>query len=362
MKKRAKKIMALILVLAFLGSLFGGFSAFALTNKSLTASISSNSPVAQGSDVTITASAGTFANIPDGIIGYTVKITYDSTNFTFVTASETKLQGAPTDGTLSANKVIGNGIGEGLNGVPVGTGILYLVYLDNRPLIADPWHPLIAGNLFSVKFTANSAATLGSYDFAIAGINTLDNFGDTESSSSNAIVSTFGSAATVSVTASIIPGVVDLGSLKSRVDPILGSKSLFNIEQGTTVAAAVAQIHLTQGVTITVTNMYSAVIAEADYATTAIGTGTTIDVIYLGNIIDTYTAIVYGDLDGDGFCGINDASMFWDYICLAGELTNESAAGADIYWEGSPSLSGFGTVWDYVCLVEGIVILQNPSV
>jgi len=313
-------------------------------SKSLLAGITSDvSEVVQGSDVTITASADGFANIDGGIIAFVTKITYDSSNFTFVADSETLLQAK--DGTLSVNDV---------------EGTLYVVYLDDFPDVVP--NPLEAGNLFSVSFTANVDATLDAYDFTLAaGTTTGDDFADETSSISDKISVVYGSASSVSIIS--LEPITSFGTLKTRaVDPILTTKNLFNIEQGTSVQDVIDQLTLNTNVTLVITNMYDTLIDEADYATTVIGSGTIIEVKVSDIAVDSYTVIVYGDLDGDGYCGPTDGGIFWNYMCGVSTLTGSVAAAADIYMEGVPSNGGFGAIWNFVCLASGAVINQDTTI
>lgn len=173
MKTTTRKIIAMILGLALTISLFGGATVFAAGTIDVGIAASASS-VNVGSNVVITGSISNLVGVTDGIIGYSVKITYDATKFSFVSADKTI---AGTDGYFEAN------------GATAGT--VYMVYWDNFTGAGNTPHPLTAGSIFTATFTAIAAGASNS--FTIAGIDGTDDFVDTAST----VAATYGVAASV---------------------------------------------------------------------------------------------------------------------------------------------------------------------
>ncbi|MPM80902.1 hypothetical protein SDC9_127953 [bioreactor metagenome] len=64
------------------------------------------------------------------------------------------------------------------------------------------------------------------------------------------------------------------------------------------------------------------------------GTGTVIDVIADGKIINTYKVIIFGDVDGDGYSNAYDSIAFQLYMSYNTEFSKEQLMSGDINNDG----------------------------
>lgn len=153
---KTKKIMSTILGLALAFSMFGGIMVSAAGSVSI--GIKSDLPnVVEGNNVVISGEILSFpTSVVDGIVAYSVQVTYDAALFTFVSAT------ASADGVLETSDA---------------AGVLTLVYLDSYTGAGTTAHPLTAGDIFSATFTAKTGVT-GPGNFVIAGVNGTDDFAD----------------------------------------------------------------------------------------------------------------------------------------------------------------------------------------
>jgi hypothetical protein len=168
MNTKTRKIIAMILGLALTISLFGGAAVFAAGTVNV--AVTCPATVVNGQNIVVTGAISNLVGVTNGIVAYSVKITYDAAKFTYVSSASSS-----ANGTLDANNV---------------AGTLYLVYLDNYA--SNTPVPLTAGNIFTATFTATAT---GAATFAVAGIDGTDDFVDTAST----VAATYGTAAPVTV-------------------------------------------------------------------------------------------------------------------------------------------------------------------
>jgi hypothetical protein len=184
MNTKTRKIMAMILGLALTISLFGGAAVFAAGTIDVGIAPSAANVDIGLAAVTITASATATVDVTDGLAAYSVKITYDKDLFAY---SSIVKAGTPVAGEeLSINNDAAN-------------GILYIVYICG-PATSGPLQPIaLPLNTQTALFIATfDAVADGTGDFVIAGIDTTNNF---EGADSSIAVGSYGTAASVTVTA-----------------------------------------------------------------------------------------------------------------------------------------------------------------
>lgn len=306
MKKTISKVLALTMALALMVSMLAGFGISAA--GSATVSLSTDvSTVAPSGDVVVKATANPLS--AGGIIGFTAKITYDATKFTYKAASAALLQAK--DGDLSVND---------------DNGTLYILYLDNFP--SNVSNPLAQGDLFSVTFTAKADAT-GSGDFAIAGTNASGNFADDEGE----FDPTYGSAVSVSIQsgpAYTIDWTVDEATMTIK-----------GLYEGLDSATFLAGIHTSGTVTLSTRT-------ESAEANDYIGTGVTVT-IDVGGQTYVYKTLLYGDLDGTGIVDTDDVFSCLDYVLTGLFPFDESlAVVCDVDRNDSIDTDDVFSILDYV--------------
>lgn len=174
MNTKTRKIIAMILGLALTISIFSGASVFAAGSLTVTLTRSAAS-VNINDNVVLTGAITGLTGVTNGIVGYTLKITYDAAKFQFVSVT------APTTGDLDENHST--------------AGVVYMVYLDKYT--GGVPSPLTAGTIFTATFKAIGA---GAADFTVEGIDVTDNFVDT----ADTVAATYPAAATT-VTAIAAP-------------------------------------------------------------------------------------------------------------------------------------------------------------
>jgi hypothetical protein len=174
MKTTTRKIIAMILGLALTISILGGASVFAAGSLTVTLTPSAAS-VNVNDNVVLTGAITGLTGVTDGVVGYTLKITYDAAKFEFVSVT------APATGDFDENHST--------------AGVVYMVYLDKYT--GGVPSPLTAGTIFTATFKAIAA---GAADFAVAGIDGTDDFVDTAST----VAATYPASATT-VTAIAAP-------------------------------------------------------------------------------------------------------------------------------------------------------------
>lgn len=166
-----KKVLATLLALSLLISLFSGITASA--TGSLTATLSgSAATIKPGDNVTLTVGQTSSVDLGNGIIGVTVKIDYDETAFDPKTIDQYDV-----DGTTLLSSIVDCS----MNPASAGSGkyVEARVYTENNNKVINilyfengsTWSGLTASALFDVKFTAKAAAADGSYPFVLSGQN-----------------------------------------------------------------------------------------------------------------------------------------------------------------------------------------------
>ncbi len=195
MKNFVKKALSVIVSMTMVFTLLLGTNVHGIIVGSLSVGISSDkTELGANSDVTITVNGSLYDVITDGIVGISVKISYDSSKFSYKAGSATVLQGLAGDGSIDVNDIPGT-----------TEGVLNVIYHDN--FVGSTAHPLIAGDFFSVKFTSKEDFS-GTAAFAVAGLNDADNFVDNSVNPANSYV-----AANYSPAISVTMSSVTLGDI-----------------------------------------------------------------------------------------------------------------------------------------------------
>jgi hypothetical protein len=215
MNTKTRKIIAMILGLALTISLFGGVTVFAAGTITVGLSATPSPVINNGSTTTnntvaVTASVTANSNVVGGLIGYSVKITYDTSKFNYTSIAKSTV--TPTTGVISTNNDSAN-------------GILYIVYYANDELPATALTPILLAPvdptaLFTAVFTVKATATAGTGSFTITGIDTLDNFVDT-ASTVGATYPVAASDVAVQVPPAYIVGDVNASGLVDVTDALL---------------------------------------------------------------------------------------------------------------------------------------------
>ncbi len=329
MNTKTKKIIAMILGLALTISLFGGAAVFAAGTVAV--SIEAPETVVNGNTVAVTASATATVDVTDGLAAYSVKITYDTTEFSYDDldpANITKSANTPAGGDLSVNN-------DEVN------GILYILYICGpavtvTPVVTPiPLEPMtLTFNDPTALFTATfDTIAIGSGDFVISGIDTS---GDNFVGATSSIVSTFGAEATKTVT--VEDNAPTPVSIAWKTQP---TKTVYMI--GKTTWGVGENLDLTSGA-ITVTYSDSSTVdvalsnpevAITGYDKDAQTTGTTTQTVTVkyGSIATgvTYTVRVLkiGDLNNNGNITSGDALTVLKGAAQTIVLTNEQMLTAD---------------------------------
>lgn len=96
-----------------------------------------------------------------------------------------------------------------------------------------------------------------------------------------------------------------------------------------------------------------------DNASDIIGTGATIN-LALNGYHDTYTTVVYGDVDGDGWIGVLDLAGMKRHLLRISTLSGAFETAGDIYEKGTISTSDLLSVKKHILGTSQIVQFPNP--
>jgi hypothetical protein len=91
--------------------------------------------------------------------------------------------------------------------------------------------------------------------------------------------------------------------------------------------------------------------------TDKIGTGTIVNVLKDGVLSNSYSMVVYGDVNGDGDITLNDLSSMKEHINGKTLIADPYAPAGDLYNEGSITLNDLVGVMAYIS--EAGIINQN---
>lgn len=177
MNEKIRKVIATIVGLALSISLFSGAALFA--SGTVNVGVSAPPTATNGQNIVVTGHISGLTGVTNGVIGYSVKIFYDTTKFTFVSCSTLYGSGSPEH--------------FGINNV---SGTLYIVYIDE--FINGTPAPITTGDIFTATF---KAIATGPAMFTIAGIDGLDDFSDTQSM----VAATYEAPASVIVEDATVP-------------------------------------------------------------------------------------------------------------------------------------------------------------
>lgn len=118
-----------------------------------------------------------------------------------------------------------------------------------------------------------------------------------------------------------------------------------NIAPNTTETDFRSLLTLRSGTTVDFANLSSG----------KVGTGTTIDVKVSGTLVNTYTAIVYGDVNGDGDIAVADLVAIKSHLLNAEKLTLDKFTAGDISKKGSITIS------DLLAVKKSLLGISNIS-
>lgn len=126
------------------------------------------------------------------------------------------------------------------------------------------------------------------------------------------------------------------------------AKTVTNVQPSTTVANFTATgktTVATNGATIEIKNLPGTTLGQLD----KIGTGTTVDVYVCELKVDTYTIIIYGDVNGDGLIALDDLATLKQHLLKQITLTGISSSAGDISANGNISIN------DLLAVKKGIL-------
>jgi hypothetical protein len=348
-----KKVLATLLALSLLISLFSGITAFAAAgsiNATLTGPSSSVAPLGS---VTVTIGADTFTNITGGIVGAQLKLNYDATKYDFV--------GIAISSQSSVNPV------EDLTAT-ASDGVVSILYFDNN---GTAFTPLVSGAFFDVSFTVKEGVADGDTTFTLSGESGTAS-GDWVDTSENTISATY-NPLTVTIATTITDPVASWGTYKTMTGFDItelgggsfnyGTDVIYNVEPGTTVNNFFQNFVLANGITAVVTEMWGYTYSVAEYNDYCVGSGTVIALYSGETLLKSYTVLIFGDLDGDGYTATSsDWSMITDYATEVNDFSGYSPAAlwaGDLFWEGATTSSGWSVITDIATEV-GATIIQDP--
>jgi hypothetical protein len=334
--------------------LFSGITAFAAVgslNATLTGPSTSVAPLGS---VTVTIGADTFTNITGGIVGAQLKLNYDATKYDFV--------GIAISSQSSVDPV------EDLTATASG-GVVSILYFDNN---GTAFTPLVAGALFDVSFTVKDGAADGDTSFTLSGESGTAS-GDWVDTSENSITATY-NPLTVTIATPVTDPVASWGNYLTMTGYDItasgggsfnyGTDVIYNITPETTLTAFFNNFKLADGITPVVTDMWGTVYSATDFDFVYVGTGMTFQLMNGETPMITYTALIFGDVDGDGLVGSGDWSIITDYVTQVtdyAELPPALLWGGDVFWEGGTTSSGWSLMTDIATQIEGSYVLQNPA-
>lgn len=136
------------------------------------------------------------------------------------------------------------------------------------------------------------------------------------------------------------------GSIQSTVYSISGSTitGLDPVKNLNTVSKLSSKVSLPTGATLTVVSPTGKTLSS----TAPIGTGSKVTVIAGGQTLASYTAIVYGDVNGDGSINITDVATLFKYVRNKQTLGAPSQMAADTDRNTKVNITDVATTFSHV--------------
>jgi uncharacterized protein YjdB/beta-N-acetylglucosaminidase len=317
-------------------------------------------------------------NGTDGYISQTYTKTYDYTHVTGITLS----QGAATlkigeNTTLTANILPTNSYIKNLtwnstnssiasvdsngkvNAITIGTANITATTLDGNKVatcavtvgktlassisVNSTEFPLVIGNYLQVAPTVLPATTTdSSYDISVADITiaTVENGKIKGLKTGDTIVTLKtkdGSNKTCTFTLKVTETVATLTNL--TVD---NTGIITKIALGTTAKSITDNI--TTNYTEKLLNVSGTVLADTD----KVGTGTKVQIISGTNILQEYTIVIYGDINGDAKVSASDYVFIKNNIMATISLNNVEKLAADYNNDGKVTASDYVLIKNYI--------------
>ena len=122
------------------------------------------------------------------------------------------------------------------------------------------------------------------------------------------------------------------------------NQMITNVQPKTTVNSCLEGLHPASGVDVVFKNSAGNEITDNDY----VGTGTTIEMTAYGKK-DTYTLIIYGDVNGDGKIDLNDLCSCRDSLLDKQKLDGIYKSAGDLYKENNITLNDLVGIMSYIC-------------
>ena len=358
--RKSKKVVALVVSILMVCSMASGLSVFAATASTKTLAVTSsldNQTVSPTATVIQTIglssfSDGTGANqlVVGGVRAFSLDVSFVSADFTVTT-----VDGGAKNGDFTWS-------------IP-STGDLRIVYADS----GNGTTPLPTGYSFQIEYTAKSGATIGNVDAFSVGSSSVTSFIDSSNPASDAtsaqvdgrtITPTF--PANVSATIAPSGPPVDISSFTLTDSMTVTSdydytatNVLSNIQEYTDVPTMIAALNPQAGVSLVFTDINNNVLANDGSDGAFVGTGTTIAVIRNGSTIITYTVLIYGDINGNGYIDNDDFQTYIDWFDgYSYEIAGVGSLAADVVGEGYVSNDNFQVFIDWY---DSYPIFQDPT-
>ena len=124
-----------------------------------------------------------------------------------------------------------------------------------------------------------------------------------------------------------------------------GNNIITNIQPGITVSsfASPDKVSITSGAALSFSNKGTILDNSG-----AVGTGMAINLLVNGSVTDTYTSVIYGDVNGDGKIDLDDLINLRDNITGAYLINGVYKLAGDLYGEGDITLNDLVGLMAYV--------------
>ncbi len=119
----------------------------------------------------------------------------------------------------------------------------------------------------------------------------------------------------------------------------------------------IAPAHLALTDFVVATSSYTASLEYAYEGAPAIGTGAKVHILSQGEVVATYTVLLYGDLNGDGAINDSDDDIIWSY--LDGELVDGFEEGSLLFKAADLNRDGIVDADDEAILYEYVYMSGN---
>lgn len=338
-----KKVLATLLALSLLISLFSGITAFAsaktlnVTLAAVSAADPLSTTVNPGDTVTVTIGTGSWSGLVGGIVGAEFNVSYDTTRLTY---NSIDLASGQANGSRTKD----------LTGSDA-SGVVHVLYFDNS---GSQFYPLSAGDAFVLSFTVKADAPDGSAAISVADVDAANNSwvdADTDTSLQN-VGATYPSATSVTIATPPTDPITSWGTYLVQGTKIMGLSGYYT---GTDAATFVSGLTIASNASVKVKGidglyMYGA--ETNDSACYAVGSGTLLEVYQNGTLVNTYTILIRGDVDGNGIVDLDDFFAIFDVFLSSQPLANlttfeDATIVGDLDGVDGASLDDMFLVFDY---------------